>query len=319
MFDLSVGPVQYYWSRPTLTAFYADVADSAARTVCLGEVVCSRRHEMKPEDWLALARELRQAGKEVVIGTQALIETEAELRALRRWVDFGAEQGAEHGGFMLEANDAAAVRLLAGAAPWVIAWVIGLHVNVYSAPALAEYAALGARRWVPPVELSLPAVAQIIAQVAEPAGAAPQTELQTELFAFGRLPLALSARCFTARHHHLQKDSCGFRCLDDPDGLALRTREGQTFLALNGIQTQSGALHCLLGEREALRQMGVRRLRLSPTSTDFGAVLRIFDAVMNHGVSAVDGLAELRALRLPGPLANGYARPQRAGMEWVTS
>ncbi len=52
MFKLSVGPVQYYWSRDTLTAFYAEVADSPAHTVCLGEVVCSRRHEMKPEDWL---------------------------------------------------------------------------------------------------------------------------------------------------------------------------------------------------------------------------------------------------------------------------
>ena len=76
MFKLSVGPVQYYWPRDTLTAFYAEVAESAADTVCLGEVVCSRRHEMKPEDWLDLARDLKSAGKEVVIGTLALLETE---------------------------------------------------------------------------------------------------------------------------------------------------------------------------------------------------------------------------------------------------
>ena len=100
MFELSVGPVQYYWSRDTLTHFYAEVADSPATTVCLGEVVCSRRHALKPEDWLDLAKDLRAAGKEVVIGTQALIETEAELRALRKWV--------EHGEYMLEANDAGA-------------------------------------------------------------------------------------------------------------------------------------------------------------------------------------------------------------------
>lgn len=169
MFDLSVGPVQYYWPRQTLTDFYADVADSPARTVCLGEVVCSRRHEMKPEDWLDLAKDLRQAGKEVVIGTQALLETETELRSLRRWV--------EQGDFMLEANDAAAVRMLAGHTPWVL----GLHVNIYSAPALAQYLALGATRWVPPVELSLQAVAQV-----NGGGAS----VQTEVFAFGRLPLA---------------------------------------------------------------------------------------------------------------------------------
>ncbi|MDQ5926087.1 MAG: Ubiquinone biosynthesis protein UbiV [Pseudomonadota bacterium] len=298
MFKLSVGPVQYYWPRDTLTAFYAEVAESAADTVCLGEVVCSRRHEMKPEDWLDLARDLKSAGKEVVIGTLALLETEAELRALRRWT--------ENGDFMLEANDTAAVRLLAGHSPWVI----GLHVNVYSAPALAEYAALGATRWVAPVELSLPAVGTVCPS---------DSTVQSEVFAFGRMPLALSARCFTARHHHLQKDQCEFRCLSDPDGLALRTREGQDFLTLNGIQTQSGTVQCLLGEREALEAAGVQRLRLSPTSNDFSEVLRQFDAVMNHGASSSEALEAIRALRLPGPLSNGYARPQRPGMIWIDS
>src|SRR3990167_687537 len=298
MFKLSVGPVQYYWSRDTLKAFYAEVADSPAHTVCLGEVVCSRRHEMKPEDWLALARELKAAGKEVVIGTQALLETEAELRSLRRWV--------EQGDFMLEANDTAAVRLLAGHSRWVI----GLHVDGYSAPSLAEYAGVGATRWGGPVEMSLPDVGKVC-----PPGAA----VQSEVFAFGRMPLALSARCFTARHHHLQKDHCEFRCLDDPDGLALRTREGQDFLSLNGIQTQSGTVQCLLGEREALQAAGVQRLRLSPTSQDFAEVLRQFDAVMNHGASSSEALAAVQALRMPGPLSNGYARPQRPGMVWVNS
>ncbi len=298
MFDLSVGPVQYYWPRQTLTDFYADVADSPARTVCLGEVVCSRRHEMKPEDWLDLARDLRQAGKEVVIGTQALLETEAELRSLRRWM--------EQGDFMLEANDAAAVRMLSGHTPWVL----GLHVNIYSAPALAEYLALGATRWVPPVELSLQAVAQV-----NGGGAS----VQTEVFAFGRMPLALSARCFTARHHHLQKDACAFRCLEDPDGLTLRTREGQSFLALNGIQTQSGSVHCLLGQKQALVDAGVTRLRLSPTSQDFCEVVQQFDAVMNQGAPADEAIARLQALRLPGPLSNGFVQPRRAGMDWVTS
>lgn len=298
MFELSVGPVQYYWSRDTLTHFYAEVADSPAATVCLGEVVCSRRHALKPEDWLDLAKDLRAAGKEVVIGTQALIETEAELRALRKWV--------EHGEYMLEANDVGAVRLLAGRAPWVI----GLHVNVYSAPTLAEYVAMGAVRWVPPVELSLDGMAQAAKDVAG---------VQVEAFAFGRMPLALSARCFTARHHRLQKDSCEFRCLDDPDGLALRTREGQDFLALNGIQTQSGSVQCLLGMRSALQAAGVSRLRLSPTARDFAEVLHLFDQVMNRDVDAEVALQQVQGLALPGPLSNGYAQPQRAGMLWVTS
>jgi collagenase-like PrtC family protease len=47
--------------------------------------------------------------------------------------------------------------------------------------------------------------------------------METELFGYGRLPLAFSARCFTARHYNLQKDDCQFRCLDHPDGLVWRS------------------------------------------------------------------------------------------------
>lgn len=295
-FRLSIGPVLYYWPRRTLMDFYAEVADSAAATVCLGEIVCSRRHEMKTEDWLALARDLSAAGKEVVLGAQALIESEAELRTLRRLAD--------NGEFLVEANDAAALQLLNGRGRFVI----GPHVNVYSAPALDELAALGAVRWVPPLELPLAAMAR-----ANPAGRSPR--LETEVFGFGRMPLALSARCFTARHYGSSRDECGFRCLDHPDGMKVKTQEGADFLALNGLQTQSAAVLCLLGFRNALAEAGIRRIRLSPTAQDFGAAIAAFDQVFNHGADAGAALAELTSRRLPGPLANGYARG-RPGIEW---
>ena len=96
----------YYWPRRTLIEFYARVAESPVRSVTLGEVVCSRRHEMKLDDWLALAGDLAAAGKEVVFATQALIESEAELRTMRRIV--------EQDRFLVEANDAAALHRLAG-------------------------------------------------------------------------------------------------------------------------------------------------------------------------------------------------------------
>ncbi|PIQ83699.1 MAG: U32 family peptidase, partial [Candidatus Omnitrophica bacterium CG11_big_fil_rev_8_21_14_0_20_63_9] len=44
----------------------------------------------------------------------------------------------------------------------------------------------------------------------------------------------------------MQKDDCQFKCLDYEDGLALKTREGQPFLTLNGIQTQSALVHNLI-------------------------------------------------------------------------
>jgi collagenase-like PrtC family protease len=310
-FGLTVGPLQYWWPRPRTMAFYADVAESAADSVVLGELVCSRRHEFKTEDWLALARDLAAAGKRVVLATQALVMSEAELRTLRRVC--------EQGEFAVEAGDASALAVLArlhagdAARP---AFTIGPHVNVYSRAALAELAPLGAAVWVPPLELSIDAAARI--NPADDPVRGPAGPVATELFAFGRMPLAFSARCFTARHHRLKKDECDFRCADDADGLLLSTGDGRPFLVLNGVQTQSAALHCVLGARDEIVAAGIRRLRLSPCSGDFLRVIALHDAVFNGGMPASDALAAMAALQLPGELVDGYAR-RRAGMEALTT
>jgi O2-independent ubiquinone biosynthesis protein UbiV len=300
--SLTVGPVLYYWPRRTLLDFYADVADSAADTVVLGEVVCARRHEMRHDDWLALARELAACGKEVVLASQVLLESDADLRGMRRL----AQQDA----FRVEAGDASALRALAGRP-----FVLGPHINIYSEPALREHARLGAVRWVAPVELGLDALAQINPpQAPVQGGPAADTPIATEVFAFGRLPLAFSARCFTARHLHLNKDECAFRCIEHPDGLQLNTGDGTPFLALNGIQTQSAAQHCLIGDAVALRRAGVSRARLSPGAHHFGTVIDLFERVYNGDADAHDAAATLAALSLPGGLVNGFAH-RRAGLE----
>jgi O2-independent ubiquinone biosynthesis protein UbiV len=302
-FALTVGPVLGYWSRRALHDFYADMADSCAETVVIGEVVCARRREMKLDDWLALGDELRSAGKEVVLGTQVLIESESDLRLLRRQ--------AEQRDFLVEAGDASALNVLAGAD---VPFVLGPHINIYSAAALREHRRLGAVRWVAPAELPLASL-PLINPPAPSDGAAP---IAIEVLAFGRLPLAFSARCFTARHHKLSKDSCDFRCADDADGLLLSTTDGTPFLALNGIQTLSAARHCLIGERAALRAAGVTRLRLSPSAAGFAEVLALFDAVMNHDAPAQEARRQLEAMAWPGGLANGYASGG-AGLQWTAA
>ena len=64
---LSIGPIQYFWERQRVFDFYEQVANSSAEIVYLGEVICSKRRLIKPDDWLALGRELKQSGKEVVL------------------------------------------------------------------------------------------------------------------------------------------------------------------------------------------------------------------------------------------------------------
>ena len=291
---LTVGPLLYFWPRQRLLAFYADVADSAADGVVLGEVVCARRRELRLDDWLALGRELSQAGKQVVLATQALVETEADLRLIERIGEqaFGA----------VEAGDTSALALLQGRVPLVL----GPHINVYSREALLEHAGLGVLRWVPPVELPLAAVARINPP-GQPVAGYESRAIETEAWAFGRLPLSFSARCFTARQQGVPKDQCGYPCLADPDGRLVASGEGEPFLVLNGTQTQSAGVHCLLPHREALAAAGARRLRLSPQASGFEQVLKDFDAVFNHAAPAQECIAQWPALGVPQPLVSGYA------------
>ena len=74
---LSIGPILYFWPRETVLDFYRDAADSPAEIVCLGEAICAKRREIKPEDWFAIGRELRQAGKEVLLSTLTLVEAKS--------------------------------------------------------------------------------------------------------------------------------------------------------------------------------------------------------------------------------------------------
>jgi len=255
---LAVGPVLYYWPAEQLQAFYEMVADSPAEIVYLGETVCSKRRSLNLEEWLEIADGLAARGKEVVLSTLALVEAESELKTLRRIC--------ENGRFLVEASDMSAVGLLAGRVPFCT----GPTVNLYNARGVEALARLGLRRFVLPVELSRDTCAAL--------RAACPPEVEIEVFAFGRLPLALSARCFTARAHNLAKDDCELRCLDYPDGLIARTQEDHPFLNLNGIQTQSAQTHSLLGEVGDVVAAGASVLRLSPQSRQMERVIAAFDA-----------------------------------------
>ena len=58
---LSLGPVLFYWSREQYLNFYAEMAEQPLEAIYLGETVCSKRRALGLDDWLGLARELRQS------------------------------------------------------------------------------------------------------------------------------------------------------------------------------------------------------------------------------------------------------------------
>jgi collagenase-like PrtC family protease len=259
---LSLGPLQYFWPREQTLAFYREAAGWPVDIVYLGETVCSKRRELRTRDWLALAAELREAGKEVVLSSLALIEAESELGALLRLV--------EHGQGWIEANDLSAVQLCRERD---VPFVAGPALNVYNDRAMALLLEDGLRRWVPGVEQGHRLVADLLDALRCRGIVLPQLEVQV----FGRLPLSYSARCFTARALDVAKDDCGFRCIDHPDGMPLATREGQPFLRINGVQVQGEEIFDLGPELPGLRELGVDILRISPRHEGTAEVVAHFD------------------------------------------
>jgi len=285
---LSLGPVLYYWQRDVMLDFYREAATWPVDVVYLGETVCSRRHMLRAEGWLEVAAMLRDAGKQVVLSTLTLIESESDLKAMRRL--------AENGDFLIEANDMGAVYKLEGRP-----FVAGPQLNVYNPDTLEILAELGACRWVMPLEMSRGKLADLLAY--KPTG------VETEVFAYGRMPLAHSARCFTARHYNLSKDACQFRCLQHPYGLDLDTREGQPFLALNGTQTQSAHVYSLLAEIDSIRGLA-QALRISPQPGQTGEVVSLFRAALDGDTTAASRLTPF----LPAQVCDGYWHG-KAGLE----
>jgi O2-independent ubiquinone biosynthesis protein UbiV len=293
---LALGPLQYYWPRQQTLDFYEAVAGIPVDIVYVGETVCSRRHELRLEDWLDLASRLADAGKEVVLSTLTLIESESDLKALRRLVD--------NDRFMVEANEMGAVRLLAERK---MPFVAGPTLNVFNAETLGFLARLGARRWVMPPEASRDILAGI--QQTRPA------DVTTEVFAHGRVPLAYSARCFTARRFNLQKDCCEFKCLDYPDGMDLKTREGDLFLSINGIQTQSAKAYNLLQELSELVADGVDVLRISPQRQGMADVVTSFHQTLTGDLQPAQAWRAIEALT-PAGTCNGFWHG-RPGLELI--
>ena len=142
---------------------------------------------------------------------------------------------------LVEANDASALLHLRGRPHH-----IGPFVNVYNERTAAFLAQGGARNFCLPGEMPAAAIRTLCENTRD-------LDATIEVQVFGRLPLALSARCYHARAYGRTKDSCQFVYDEDPDGLELDTLDGRPFLAVNGIQTLSYDYLNLMNSRNSAR------------------------------------------------------------------
>ncbi|KMJ11152.1 U32 family peptidase [Serratia marcescens] len=289
----ALGPVLYYWPKTDIMAFYQQAAESSADIIYLGESVCTKRREMKVGDWLALAREIAHSGKQVVISTLALLQAPSELNELKRYV--------ENGEFLLEANDLGAVNM---AAERGLPFVAGHALNCYNAYTLRLLRRQGMIRWCMPVELSRDWLANLLTQCDE---LGFRHDFEVEVLSYGHLPLAYSARCFTARSENRGKDECETCCIKYPQGRMMRSQEQQQVFVLNGIQTMSGYCYNLGNELPSMQGL-VDIVRLSPQGAETLAQIDAFRA-NEHGEQPL-ALTERAD-------CNGYWR-RVAGLELVS-
>jgi O2-independent ubiquinone biosynthesis protein UbiV len=257
----ALGPVLYFWPKETMESFYTKAAGSEADVIYLGETVCSKRRELRRKDYISIAKALAQTGKQVVLSTMALLEAPSEVSELKRYCD--------NGDFIVEANDMAAVQACSEAKT---PFVAGPALNIYNHQTLRILLDTGMIRWCMPVELSYQQLTEVLQQ-SENIGI--RDKFEVEVFAYGHLPLAYSARCFTARSEDRAKDDCQYCCIKYPNGRLTTSKENQRLFVLNGIQTMSGDCYNLTKEQSQMPGV-VDIVRISPEGEQALSVLSKF-------------------------------------------
>ncbi|OCG23499.1 U32 family peptidase [Gilliamella sp. HK2] len=259
----ALGPVLYYWPKIKTETFYHAAKDSKADIIYMGETVCNKRREMKVPNWLELAKEIAKSGKQVVLSTLALLEAPSELKDLRQLVN--------NGDFLIEANDLAAINI---AQEHKLPFVTGPAINCYNALTLKLLQKQGMVRWCMPVELSRDWLSNVLKQFE---ALNIERNFEVEVFSYGYLPLAYSARCFTARSEDKPKDKCETCCIKYPVGREVFSQEQQKVFVLNGIQTQSGYCYNLGNNLNEMKGL-VDIVRISPLGIETLDIVKQFKA-----------------------------------------
>ncbi len=269
---ISLAPISYHWDKNRIEKFYEQVVAWPVDRIYLGEIICSKRREVKLNDWLRIAKKLENSGKEVVLSNLALIEARSETSALKKICDQG---------YAIEANDWTAVAV---ATEKQIPFYAGPSLNIYHGQTLALLYQQNLKGWTLPVELSgddLKALLQHFENIIDYSD--NKTTIDCEVFSYGYAPLAYSARCFSARAGDVAKDDCLQRCIQDEEGLLVNSKEDESLFRINGIQTQSASCYNLLPHWQSLQSKGATTLRLSPVAKDMqDLIIQIKNCLLNQ-------------------------------------
>jgi collagenase-like PrtC family protease len=280
---ITLGPILFNWPAQKKIDFYQEVANNEnIKTVYLGEVVCQKRFACWGNVYDDIVTMLKKANKEVIISSLALINNEKELEVIDKY--------AQDKDVLIEVNDVAAIANLEER------FCIGPYVNVYNEDAFNFYAKTNAKHITLIPELPLSSIE-----------AFKHFSLEKEVTCFGRLPLAISARCAHARIYKQTKSNCKYVCDKDLDGLNVSTLDDESFLTINGLQTMSSSYVNLIKDMDNLKKAGVTRFRISPHhNIDIHKVFDIFTNVDKGAISSLEGYEQIVKLNPDINYSNGF-------------
>ncbi len=281
---ITLGPMLFNWPEKKKLDFYNMIADEAnVDIVYIGEVICQKRFACWGKIYDNIVERLTQAGKEVIISSLALINTEEELRIIKEYIS--------NSELTIEANDVSIINIIGDRK-----YCIGPYINVYNEEALNFYIGKGISHITFSPELPQDSIKTL----------ASLKTTEYEISVFGRIPLAISARCAHARIYNQKKSNCKYVCEKDLNGLKVSTLDSQPFLTINGLQTMSYTYCNMLGEIDYLQKLGIHRFRIYPHDYDMLKIINIYQNVIEKKLSAQEGWLKLSDHMPDVKFSNGF-------------
>ncbi len=281
---ISLGPLLFFWDNKKWQDFYYQIADEAEiDNVFIGEAVCSKRITPRNKIFKDVLERLNNAGKKVYVSSLALVMGED--------ADMMHELASLADEYTIEANDISMIGMLEGKE-----FAVGTYVNTYNEGTAKYFEKSGATRICVPVEMPFSAVKEIKQAV----------DIPIEVNVFGKMPLAISPRCYHARLGGRDKVNCGYLCSNDHDGKDIETLHRQPILSVNGLQTLSYTYLNLINEIPVLKEAGFNDFRLSPHSCDMTKIAKIFKEVADNHMEVPAAIEAISGILPHKEFSNGY-------------
>ncbi len=276
-YKLTLGPCLFNWKVNDWKDFYFKIAEeSVINEVYLGEVVCYKRwpfFEVALED---VIKRLQSCGKKVHLSGFSLILSDLEMNTTKKFIEI-----ANNNGYLIEVNDIGLLGLLKNKP-----FIVGPTINVYNESTMETLANQGATRFCFPYEIDKESL-NILSKT---------TLCEKEMFVFGRMPLAIAARCYHARIHKTTKDDCKYVCEKDYNGKPISTLLDENFLAVNGTQTMSFSYNNLIGELLEMQNLGINVFRISPHFFDMVSIIQSFKDVLDKKISSSEAMHKIKTI-----------------------